>query len=83
MHYWDVDRAEAARRTPARLGVENVVAAPDGSVVYSVGAGVVREWDLNPATRGPRRLCTEAGRNLTRDEWDTYLGGESYRHTCP
>ena len=82
VHYWDVtDRTQLAE-LPHGSGIDNVVAVPSGSVVYSVGAGVVREWDLNPA-RAVRAACAEAGRNLTRDEWDTYLGGESYRHTCP
>ncbi len=82
VHYWDViDRTQLAE-LPHGSGIDNVVAAPTGSVVYSVGAGVVREWDLNPV-RAVRAACAEAGRNLTRDEWDTYLGGETYRHTCP
>ena len=81
VHYWDIGQRKQIADLPHGSKVEYVLAAPHGSIVYSSGLGVVRKWDLNPP-RG-RAACTEAGRNLTRDEWDTYLGGESYRKTCP
>lgn len=34
--------------------------------------------------RNPIELaCRTVGRNLTRDEWRTYIGAEPYRATCP
>jgi WD40 repeat protein len=30
-----------------------------------------------------RNACSHLPRNLTRDEWKTYLPGEPYRATCP
>lgn len=40
-------------------------------------------WDLDPA-RWQAAACALAGRNLTREEWDTYLGAlGSYETTCP
>jgi WD40 repeat protein len=82
VHYWDVAERKQLAELPHGSKVEYVLADGDGSVVYSEGIGVVRQWDLTPP-RAARAACTEAGRNLTRDEWDTYLGGEPYRHTCP
>jgi hypothetical protein len=38
-------------------------------------------WDLDPA-HWRAAACLEAGRNLTKAEWDLYLGGD-YRRTCP
>ncbi len=38
-------------------------------------------WDLDPA-HWRAAACLEAGRNLTRAEWDLYIGGD-YRETCP
>lgn len=37
-------------------------------------------WTLNPQAWADR-ACEVAGRNLTRSEWDTYVGGE-YQATC-
>ncbi len=82
VHYWDVGERKQIAALPHGAKVEYVFASARGTVVYSAGLGVVREWDLSPP-RAARAACTEAGRNLSRDEWDTYLGGESYRQTCP
>jgi WD40 repeat protein len=81
VHYWDIAERKQLAALPHGKKVEGVVAPLDGSTVYSAGLGLVREWNLSPA-RAARAACAEAGRNLTRDEWDTYLHGESYRPTC-
>jgi DNA-binding SARP family transcriptional activator/WD40 repeat protein len=40
-------------------------------------------WDLDPAHLADA-ACSLAGRNLSRTEWDTYLGALGvYRRTCP
>jgi hypothetical protein len=39
-------------------------------------------WDLDPA-HWADAACSLAGRNLTQDEWDTYLGQFGpYHATC-
>ena len=81
-HYWDLEERKQLAALPHGSKVDYVFAAANGSVVYSAGLRRLREWDLDPR-RAVRAVCTEAGRNLTRDEWDTYLGGEAYRKTCP
>jgi WD40 repeat protein len=50
--------------------------------VVSGGAvdGIVTHWTFDPAD-WVARACEVAGRNLTKDEWDLYLGGD-YRATC-
>jgi WD40 repeat protein len=82
VHYWDIATRKRLAELPHGSVVDNVFAAPQGSVVYSVGDGDLREWDLDPQ-RAVRAACAEAGRNLSRDEWETYLGSEPYRLTCP
>ena len=82
VHYWDIPERKLLADLPHGSAIDDMFAAPQGSVVYSAGNGTVREWDLDPV-RAVHAACTEAGRNLTHDEWDTYLGGESYRKTCP
>lgn len=51
----------------------------------AIGGGTadgIAIWDLDPAHWAPA-ACRVAGRNLTRDEWATYLGPlEPYRQTC-
>jgi len=43
----------------------------------------VAVWDIEPAHLAAA-ACRLAGRNLTRTEWDTYLGNVGdYRATCP
>jgi DNA-binding SARP family transcriptional activator/WD40 repeat protein/energy-coupling factor transporter ATP-binding protein EcfA2 len=56
---------------------------PDGNAVAVNGLGGLAIWDLDPEHLATA-ACGVAGRNLTRAEWDTYLGdlGE-YRSTCP
>jgi WD40 repeat protein len=44
----------------------------DGSLIF---------WDLRP-TSWEAKACQLAGRNLTHDEWDQFVGGD-YRRTCP
>ena len=40
-------------------------------------------WNLDP-TKWSQAACDVAGRNLTRPEWDTYIGKlEPYHAICP
>ena len=58
---------------------------PDGhemTTTYPEG-GAVTIWDLDPE-HWVTAACAIAGRNLTREEWTTYIGDlGSYRATCP
>ena len=57
---------------------------PDGlEMVLGGGERGLAVWDLDPS-HWVAAACRLAGRNLTRDEWDTYLSDlGSYRSTCP
>ena len=56
--------------------------SPDGrSVAVPSFDGTTAVWDLEP-TRWLEAACDLVGRNLTRDEWDQYMGSFSYRATC-
>jgi DNA-binding SARP family transcriptional activator/WD40 repeat protein len=67
------------------VGVRDAGAAvrPDGlEAAVTTEQGVV-VWDLDPA-HWVENACAIAGRNLTRAEWDQYVGDlASYRPTCP
>jgi hypothetical protein len=56
---------------------------PDGGAVAVNTSRGIAVWDLDPE-RLAAAACELAGRELTRREWDTYLGDEdAYRATCP
>lgn len=55
---------------------------PDGRAVAVNGRYGVVEWSLD-SDELAQSACTLAGRNLTRTEWNTYVGAdEVYRRTC-
>ena len=61
-----------------------VVLSSDGKRLFSNGPlNNATEWNLDVSTWEPI-ACHAAGRNLTQDEWDEYIGdGVPYRSTCP
>ena len=55
---------------------------PDGRELIVVLADGLQVWDLDPDSQA-EAACRIAGRDLTREEWDTYLGTIGpYRSTC-
>jgi hypothetical protein len=61
----------------------NGILVVEHGLYYGPPTGPVVYYDLDP-TSWEATACRAAGRNLTRAEWDRYLGtlGE-YRATCP
>ncbi|MCJ7568554.1 MAG: hypothetical protein MUO58_13535 [Anaerolineales bacterium] len=56
--------------------------SPDGSRLASAaGTDPIRMWEMDPET-WLARACEIANRNLTSEEWSTYLGTEPYQETC-
>lgn len=81
---WDV----ATRR---RMGVIDAPATtlsmafmPDGKrLVTGLSSGRVAVWDAD-VQNWPKRACEVANRNLTREEWRTFVGDElPYVPVCP
>lgn len=55
--------------------------SPDGLTLASMSDQTILLWDFD-VTSWRRRACAIANRNLTHEEWDRYIGAETYRKTC-
>lgn len=82
-----VPRGETIARFEHPDLVEQVAFTPDGK--YLITGSWTKNWDF-VARLWPWRageliagLCARLPRNLTKDEWGFYFGGEPYRPTCP
>jgi WD40 repeat protein len=59
---------------------DRVLFSPDGKTL--VGGGPVILWNVDIAA-WISQACDIADRNLTEEEWKTYIGDAPYRETCP
>lgn len=73
---------------PALLGADSALSAlsfsPDGVHLYSGSeAGRLLRWDTDPES-WKTRVCQQAGRNLTPNEWLQFMPADQpYEKTCP
>ena len=65
---------------PLQFSPGDIFAERDSFLVQWNGSSIL-ELTLDPE-RWRERACIAAGRNLTADEWATYIGGTP-RATCP
>jgi WD40 repeat protein len=80
---WDADTGKTTVIFTGYTGyVLDVAWSPDGARIATASLdGTARIRSLPPAW--PAQLCSRAGRNLTRAEWDEYVGAQPYRRQCP
>ena len=81
---WDVPTHELIGTLSTRgAAIHSIAFEPRGGVLASVDEGdSIIFWTVS-YEEWVRRACHIANRNLTREEWNTYLGTRPYRKTCP
>jgi WD40 repeat protein len=79
---WDVETQQRITELVAPSAPYELAFSPDGlSLATTWYDHSLIVWQLDPRA-WQRRACAIAGRNLTRAEWDQYVGDEPYRRTC-
>jgi WD40 repeat protein len=77
----DPIRVAGAWTYPGQGAVSGVIRADGSELAVNVPTGIAL-WDLRPSSHADA-ACKMAGRDLTRDEWKTYLSAIGpYRSTC-
>jgi class 3 adenylate cyclase/WD40 repeat protein len=79
---WDMGRGKQVG-PPLQPGIDTsqVSYVSAGKALITVSSGNLMSWDLDPKS-WQATACELVGRELSRQEWDTYLSGEPYRATC-
>jgi WD40 repeat protein len=74
---------EIGRITHEAYGYINGLSfSPDGKLIFTRGTdGLLKMWLWRPEDM-ISDLCNRLPRNLTRTEWNFYIGNEPYRATC-
>ncbi len=79
---WDGETGEELESLPlGHVGAPTFIDGGD-RIALVTGGAVTYTWQFGPDGIRPA-LCLAAGRNLTSDEWATYLPGRQYEKTCP
>ena len=82
---YDTERGLVRVSMPASADLEQaytfVLSASDAAVAALAGGQPGRIYPLDPR-RWLDYACLVAGRDLTRDEWGSYLPGRAYERTC-
>jgi len=82
---YDADRGLVRAKMPGSSGGEPgytyLTSATADEVTALTGAADARRYSLDPA-RWLEYACVVAGRDLSRDEWSTYLPDRPYRPGC-
>lgn len=81
---WDALSGEAVLQIDAQNNAfVGVALSGDGKTLATrSGTTNVRCWNID-VQRWTEIACSIVNRNLTREEWETFLPGESYRPACP
>jgi WD40 repeat protein len=81
---WDVETHEPlGTLLGQQKAIKGVAFSPKTGTLASAGEdGSIIFWEVDYEAWSAR-ACAIADRNLTKAEWDTYMGNRPYRKTCP
>jgi len=85
---WDLETGQLLRRMPYARFIHAAAIEPGGEWIAVTGSDwyaatdVIEFASIRPGDLADR-VCEFVGRNLSRDEWDEYIGNRPYRKTCP
>ncbi len=84
VHLWDTT-THLQINTVYTSWVASIAFSPDSRVLATTADGPTRFWDVSYLIDDlPQRLCAQASRSLTRDEWSTLVPpGPPFRLICP
>lgn len=79
---WTIDGRDHAVLRGHEHGVSTAAFSPDsGFVITASPDDTARVWIVDPVALVPG-ICRGIGRNLTSEEWATYIPDRPYRETC-
>ncbi|MFJ5550040.1 protein kinase [Streptomyces sp. NPDC093225] len=78
---WDVDARLALGKPLSITGRQIDAMAFDGDTLRALSGSRVNTFDLDP-DRLVTRVCDRVGRQLTKEEWETYIPDADYRKVC-
>jgi hypothetical protein len=82
---WDLDSGRLLKRIPYYPDLTAIALTRDGEAFATAGDDGSRnllEFTRISPTNLVESACKGLHRNLTRDEWNQYMGDEPYRATC-
>jgi len=84
MVLWNLNSRGRVGMIDAPATVRSMAFTPRGKqLVTGLSSGQVAVWDVD-IENWPKRACEIANRNLTREEWRSFVGGElPYTPVCP
>jgi hypothetical protein len=79
----DMSTLEEIARLTHPKGIFNIVFSPDNrQLLIQSGISSAYLWRYLPGDI-VAEACNRLSRNLTLEEWQTFIGDEPYRLTCP
>jgi WD40 repeat protein len=82
---WDVETQQSIGEplSSEAAATSALAFTTDGAELFAGGsAGQLQRWAVG-FEQWSERICTLAGRNLTRQEWEQFFPDQTYRKTCP
>jgi len=79
---WDVETGKQFARMEHDSVVNAVTFSHDGKYIATASYNTARMWLWRPEDM-INEACSCLYRNFKQEEWQTYMGEEPYRKTCP